>query len=221
MAAQYAPLIGLWRDASITIEKALGAEHPDTAKSLNILAILLGAQGDYAGAQPLYERALAIREKTMGADHPHTATSLANLGGLLQERGDYAGTRPLYERALAIREKTLGADHPHTAAVLNNLAARLQSQGDYAGARPLYERALAISEKAHPQTAVTRKLAGLIRAQLNNWPCQPQNLIALGKVGRNQPCPCGSEKKYKRCHGSFVSSVQISRIMHMKKTLDL
>src|ERR1700730_1244496 len=48
MAAQYAPLIGLWRDASITIEKALGAEHPDTAKSLNILAILLGAQGDYA-----------------------------------------------------------------------------------------------------------------------------------------------------------------------------
>src|SRR6478735_8881360 len=23
-----------------------------------------------------------------------------------------------------------------------------------------------------------------------------------GKVGRNDPCPCGSGKKYKRCHGS-------------------
>jgi uncharacterized protein YecA (UPF0149 family) len=22
-----------------------------------------------------------------------------------------------------------------------------------------------------------------------------------GKVGRNAPCPCGSGKKYKRCHG--------------------
>src|SRR5262249_45518734 len=24
-----------------------------------------------------------------------------------------------------------------------------------------------------------------------------------GAVGRNQPCPCGSGKKYKRCHGTF------------------
>jgi preprotein translocase subunit SecA len=25
--------------------------------------------------------------------------------------------------------------------------------------------------------------------------------VAAGKVGRNDPCPCGSGKKYKRCHG--------------------
>jgi preprotein translocase subunit SecA len=25
-----------------------------------------------------------------------------------------------------------------------------------------------------------------------------------GKVGRNDPCPCGSGKKYKHCHGAFV-----------------
>ncbi len=24
---------------------------------------------------------------------------------------------------------------------------------------------------------------------------------AVPKVGRNDPCPCGSGKKYKRCHG--------------------
>ena len=24
-----------------------------------------------------------------------------------------------------------------------------------------------------------------------------------GKVGRNEPCPCGSGKKYKHCHGAF------------------
>ncbi|MYA29588.1 MAG: hypothetical protein F4Z24_10065, partial [Nitrospira sp. SB0666_bin_27] len=22
------------------------------------------------------------------------------------------------------------------------------------------------------------------------------------KVGRNEPCPCGSGKKYKKCHGA-------------------
>jgi preprotein translocase subunit SecA len=24
------------------------------------------------------------------------------------------------------------------------------------------------------------------------------------KVGRNEPCPCGSGKKYKRCHGRLA-----------------
>jgi preprotein translocase subunit SecA len=25
-----------------------------------------------------------------------------------------------------------------------------------------------------------------------------------GKVGRNEPCPCGSGKKYKQCHGRIA-----------------
>jgi len=32
----------------------------------------------------------------------------------------------------------------------------------------------------------------------------PKDLTTWGKVGRNEPCPCGSGKKYKHCHGSFV-----------------
>jgi hypothetical protein len=57
----------------------LGPEHPDTATSLNNLAGLLYAQGDLAGARPLYERALAIREKVLGPEHPNTATVRNNL----------------------------------------------------------------------------------------------------------------------------------------------
>jgi len=34
---------------------------------------------------------------------------------------------------------------------------------------------------------------------LLNWP-EPKE--AEKKVGRNEPCPCGSGKKYKKCHGS-------------------
>ncbi len=32
-------------------------------------------------------------------------------------------------------------------------------------------------------------------------PRQPRKLKASQKVGRNDPCPCGSGKKYKNCHG--------------------
>jgi preprotein translocase subunit SecA len=32
----------------------------------------------------------------------------------------------------------------------------------------------------------------------------PNNPVTWGKVGRNEPCPCGSGKKFKHCHGQFV-----------------
>jgi hypothetical protein len=28
-------------------------------------------------------------------------------------------------------------------------------------------------------------------------------VVAAAKVGRNEPCPCGSGKKYKKCHGEL------------------
>ena len=80
--------------------------------SLNNLAVLLRAQGDLAGARPLYERALAIREKVLGPEHPDTARASTTSPVLLQAQGDLAGARPLYERALAIEEKVLGPEHP-------------------------------------------------------------------------------------------------------------
>jgi preprotein translocase subunit SecA len=32
----------------------------------------------------------------------------------------------------------------------------------------------------------------------------PKNPATWGKVQRNAPCPCGSGKKYKHCHGRIV-----------------
>ncbi len=32
----------------------------------------------------------------------------------------------------------------------------------------------------------------------------PGNPATWGKVGRNEPCPCGSGKKFKHCHGALV-----------------
>jgi len=32
----------------------------------------------------------------------------------------------------------------------------------------------------------------------------PKNPATWGKVQRNAPCPCGSGKKYKHCHGRLA-----------------
>ena len=43
------------------------------------MAALYETLGDYAKAEPLFKRALAIREKALGPEHPDVATSLNNL----------------------------------------------------------------------------------------------------------------------------------------------
>src|SRR5262249_53925483 len=101
----YSQATPLLRDALEVCERALGPEHPDTASSLNAVAVLLMYQGDFAGARPLLERALAIREKVLPPEDPTTATTLNNLATLLEAQDDLAAARPLLERALAIREK--------------------------------------------------------------------------------------------------------------------
>ena len=106
--------------------------------------------GDYAGARPLLERALAIREAALPPGHPDLAQSLNDLGMLLRVGGDYAGARPLLERALAISEAALPPSHPDLAHSLHYLGDLLRAGGDYAGARFLLERALAIREAALP-----------------------------------------------------------------------
>jgi tetratricopeptide (TPR) repeat protein len=50
-------------------EKALGPDHPDMATSLNNLAMLYRTKGNYAEAEVLLKRALAIKKKALGPDH--------------------------------------------------------------------------------------------------------------------------------------------------------
>src|ERR1700693_3536099 len=117
---------------------------PSTAQSLHALGAQLYAQDDFAGALPLFERALAIHEKEFGSEHPDTAMIVHNLALVLYAQDDFAGAQPLLERALAIREKELGSEHPDTARSLHRLALALHEQGDLTGAPTLFERALAV-----------------------------------------------------------------------------
>jgi CHAT domain-containing protein/Tfp pilus assembly protein PilF len=165
-------------------EQHLGPDHPDTATSLNSLAVLYSSQGAYTKAEPLYLRALAIRQKALGADHPDTAQSLNNLAAHYFSQGAYAKAELLLLRTLAINERARGPDHPDTATSLNNLAVLYESQGAYAKAEPLSIRALAINEKErgphHPDTAASlNNLAALYRSQGAYAKAEPLYLRAL------------------------------------------
>ena len=63
MAGTIAQELGHYKEAQPYFEqalairkKALGPDHPDVAQSLNNLAVLYDAQGQYAKAEPLYLR---------------------------------------------------------------------------------------------------------------------------------------------------------------------
>jgi uncharacterized protein YecA (UPF0149 family) len=61
--------------------------------------------------------------------------------------------------------------------------------------RPLLMRALSEATRAKAEE-VRRAEAGTTRAGGRS----PRDPASWGKVGRNDPCPCGSGKKYKQCH---------------------
>jgi CHAT domain-containing protein len=127
-------------------EKAFGKNHPNVAILMNNLAERYSGLGDYARAEPLYKKSLAIVEKTYGPNHPHVARGLNNLAGLYDSLGDYARAEPLYKRSLAIKEKAFGAKHPSIAISLNNLAGLYTNLGDYPRAEALYKKSLGIME---------------------------------------------------------------------------
>lgn len=129
-------------------ENFLHSNHPIIASSLTLLADTFAKKGDYAGAEPLYRRALAIQEGFRGSDHPAVAKCLNNLGTLLLSKGDHANAESVFKRALSIRNKTLWDNNPARAESLNNLATNFYSKGEYDRAEQLYRQALAIQDNS-------------------------------------------------------------------------
>jgi len=177
----------LQRRALAILEKALGPEHPDVARSLNDLSVLCYQQGRYAETEPMHARVLAILEKALGPDHPDVAMSLNNLAGLYNRQGRYGDAEALHARVLRLREKALGPNHPDVAMSLKNLATLYDRQGRPQEAERLHARALAIRERAfgpdHPDVALSlNSLAVLYQEQGRFGEAEPLHARALAIV---------------------------------------
>jgi len=177
-ARQYQEAQSLAERALAIKEAALGAEHPEVATSLNILANLYFLQGDYAATEPLFRRALAIREQALGPEHLEVAKSLNNLAVLYSRQGRHVEAEPILQRVLPMFEKSFGPEHPNVARILNNLASQYRERGRYIEAEPLFKRSLTILEKTlgseHPDVA-----SGLENLAIVAW--------VLGEYGEAEP----------------------------------
>src|SRR5260221_3154155 len=66
---RYPRAVVVAKEALLMAEQTHGRDHPEVATSLNNLAEVYEAQGQYVQAEPLFSRALAINEKALGPDH--------------------------------------------------------------------------------------------------------------------------------------------------------
>ena len=78
-AGKYRDAIPIAQDALKLVESTKGPESLESGAACDKLGALYLENGDYAKAEPLYERALRISEKALGREHGGTRTSLNNL----------------------------------------------------------------------------------------------------------------------------------------------
>ena len=150
-------------------EKTQGPDNVNTANVLGRLADAHRAAGDFAKAEPLYQRAMGIYEKQEGAEALGVAVMANNLAQAYADQKQYDKAESLYQRALAICEK-VQPEHADTATVANNLGMFYQNQNKPEQAETMYRRALAIREKAlgaesAEVAATVGNLVALYRAQ--------------------------------------------------------
>ena len=71
---------------------------------------------------------------------------------------------------------------------------------EHAEERKATARVTSDNRSAAPAAPQVRRVPANVRAA-KNAPAKPMPVRAGEKIGRNSPCPCGSGKKYKQCHG--------------------
>jgi len=102
--------------------------------------------------------------------------------------------------ALSVEEKARLDAREAQAAQLRELMKRAQTaRTERAISHVLGSRGDAPSA-APPVATATKAAAGVLLG--TTAPAAPPQAETVEKVGRNDPCPCGSGKKYKKCHGA-------------------
>ncbi|HER62704.1 MAG TPA: tetratricopeptide repeat protein [Desulfobacteraceae bacterium] len=172
MAEQKDRVEQLLQSAGKTMEKLIGAGHPDLGPVLHDQAVLYDSSGRYEEAEPLYRKAMEVTEKGLGMDHPRLGTTLNKLAGLYEEIEMEQKSEPLYTRALEIKRKVLGENHPDVGTIMGHLANLLKQQGKYDQAEPMFKQSLAIAETAlgkdHPNLSVVLNNMAELYADMGN-----------------------------------------------------
>jgi hypothetical protein len=146
-------------------KKVLGAEHPDTLKSMANLASTYADRGNLNDAEQLEVQVLDMRKKLLGAEHPNTLESMANLARTYAYKGMWNKAEQLQVQVLDMTKKVLGAEHPDTLGSMANLARTYADKGMWNKAEQLEVQVLDMRKKLlgaeHPDTLLSMEyLAG-------------------------------------------------------------
>mmetsp|Transcript_19460 Transcript_19460/g.30459 ORF Transcript_19460/g.30459 Transcript_19460/m.30459 type:complete len:143 (-) Transcript_19460:265-693(-) len=91
--------------------KALGAEHPDVAKSLGKIAMYHREKGEHSCALELELRVVQILEKVFGPGHLDVAASRLSVAQTYKELNRHLDAMEEYQAAHDIKLQILGDDH--------------------------------------------------------------------------------------------------------------
>ncbi|TVR63917.1 MAG: hypothetical protein EA422_08105 [Gemmatimonadales bacterium] len=177
--AQVLEALGRFDEALLLVQEAVGIhqgaapESPEMAAVLGRLSNLHFYQGDYATADSVSRRALALNRHIYGPDHPAGAVDLINLGAIQFERGDAAGAEALFREALSIQEPWYGRAHPAVVANLIMIGRALVRQEALESADEVLTEAEALARSTlgehHPRVASAANERGIIAQKREAW----------------------------------------------------
>ncbi len=149
--------IDIAKEALQVAETQFGPDDPRLAESLYTLADAYNFGMDYAQAEPLYKRALAVYEKAKMQETLAYAKVLIGLGTLYSLQGKYDQGLANYQQALATIEKLPKPNTIELAHLLDYMALILDFEKGFSAAEPYYKRAIEVKEKVfgtvHPEVA--------------------------------------------------------------------
>src|SRR5262249_39182248 len=123
-------------DALAMQRKLLGEDHPDTARTLNRLAVIFQREGKLADADTLLRNRLPCLRARLPADDPQLAAALSQLASILLAEQKFVEAEEMAGECLAVREKRLPEDWV-TFNSRSMMGGALLGQQKYAEAEPL------------------------------------------------------------------------------------
>jgi tetratricopeptide (TPR) repeat protein len=171
-----------------TRQRVLGADHPDTLRTMANLGVLYRGRANYAQAESLCMRAWEVQRRVLGEEHPDTLTSLINLADLDRDQGRYEQAQARYTKVLEVRRRVLGHQHPRTSDALVWLGEVLLQQQHYGVAEPILREALTSYEKTTPDIWTRYHSQSMLGASLAGQQkyAEAETLLIFGYQGMLQ-----------------------------------
>ena len=106
--------------AATAFHAAANDRRDHVLPAVSNLGVFLHEQGDFEGAEPLYQQAVEANRQALGERHPQTLISMFALALLLGDKGDEIEAMAMCQLAVDGFKEALGEAHPYTQHVMNS-----------------------------------------------------------------------------------------------------